>query len=178
MAIVRLDGANHSKRFLYQCPEHKRHNCSTKDINADYIENVVLDAVVQILNQNSISTHISGNSKGRIAFENGIMSKNQHHLDMLSEQFNAITTSMSKTTNPLLITRFTKQLEDIAEEMERYEAKIKENEENISSISNSDNSLTKEMLMNDRIRAREIIRSMIDKIIDDESSDDIEISFK
>lgn len=180
MVLLIEDGYNKELRYYYECPNHKNKVCKTKSLNADYIENVVLDLVVDIINSLDLSNELNNRNKERIAFHSGIVSKNKRILNEKTKALDALAIQVSKINNSLLIDTMIKRMESLAEEINSYEKKIEEHSVLIEEISETDVmvKITKEELLNDRKLAQSIIREVIDEIIVDDENDDITVKTK
>ena len=60
----------------------KTKSCSTKGINANYLENTILDLVLDIINSSNLYKELDSASRERIKFLNGINGKNQIILEL------------------------------------------------------------------------------------------------
>lgn len=171
-----LVGSNHTTRYVYQCPDHKAKLCSTKSINADYIENVVLECVVEILENNPIATSYANKISSKIAYENAVLLNHNRVYNELSEKFNALVLKSTQNTNSILGAVIDKQINDLAEQITEYEKKITHQQERINELTCSQApTITKELLLANRAQTRQIIRYIISSIEIDDSNGDISI---
>ena len=110
-----LDGRKKTRRYYYNCPNHTSTNsiskCTTKPINADYIENYVLDVVVSIINSNNLSRELVLKQKELISYYNGIVSKNKQILSEKTKTFDNLVNSIATTKNQTLINQYQKRFE-------------------------------------------------------------------
>lgn len=176
-----LDGRKKTRRYYYNCPNHTSTNsiskCTTKPINADYIENYVLDVVVSIINSNNLSRELALKQKELISYYNGIVSKNKQILSEKTKTFDNLVNSIATTKNQTLINQYQKRLEALGLEMEIYENKIIEQELIINNLKTKSVSpiISKEELLVDRKVAQSIIKEVISLIEVDESTGEITI---
>ena len=179
LVVQILVGSNHTTRYVYQCPDHKAKMCSTKSINADYIENVVLDFVVEILGNNPIAASYVNKISSKIAYENGVLLNHNRVYNELSEKFNALVLKSTQNTNPILGAVIDKQINALAEQIFEYEKKISHQQERINELTSSkEPTITKELLLANRVQTRQIIRHIISRIEIDDSNGDISIEIK
>ena len=61
----------------------KTKSCSTKGINANYLENTILDLVLDIINSSNLYKELDSALRERIKFLNGINGKNQERVHVI-----------------------------------------------------------------------------------------------
>lgn len=175
-----ISGCKKTLRRVYSCPKHKDGLCSTKEINIDYIENVVLDAVVQIVN----------NDEDISAFDhqkNLLMKTKKDNLTRINKRIetlnNANNTALANIGNEFLSDdvraasqdAFSRNIEDLKHLRER--SQFLQNE--INYLHNEAKAvIDKETLLDYREEARTIIRQLVSEITVDESNNEIVIYFK
>lgn len=173
-----MDGRSKTRRFYYECPTHKKKQCKTKSINAEYIENYVVDFVIKIINENDLSNELISKRKEKITYLEGILLKNKKILKEKKDLFDALIKKSINQKNPSIQSRLEKRIEELSNEIECYEAKVNEQNLNIQGLKSQDFStkITKSEFLNDRILAKFIIREVIVSIEVDELSGEIIIN--
>ena len=177
MASVKQDGRKKQKRYYYSCANHRKKVCSSKPLTATYIENVVLDIVIEVINNTNLEAELKSSINELIALEEGILAKNQVKL---SRSKNQLDSYIIKSTNPdtpvYLMNQYELRIAEIVKDIEMYNNIIKTQEHKIEKIkNNTKTTITKDELLSNRLLARSIIRDIVKQISYDESTGDIEI---
>lgn len=155
----------------------KTKSCSTKGINANYLENTILDLVLDTINSSNLYKELNSASRERIKFLNGINGKNQIILDNKRMALEGLLVNMTNCTNELIKQAINRQVERLVLEISDVESKIAKIKEEIIRLNESKNNITisKEEMLANRDVARSIIKEIVKSIIVDEINDDIEI---
>ena len=171
-------GANKAQRYEYRCPDHKKNGCTTKGINADYIDNVVLDAVINVIKACNMSEAIKASMEPKIAYESSILTRCKQHYDRLESKFSSLVEkSLNSSVSKSVLNVIDAQIEKCARAMEEYQTKINNQEQIISELSAyTYTDITKEQLLANRDAARQIIRFLVASVDVDDASDSIEIT--
>ena len=171
-------GANKAQRYEYRCPDHKKNGCTTKGINADYIDNVVLDAVINVIKTCNMSEAIKASMEPKIACENAILTRCKQHYGRLVRKFSSLVEkSLDSSVSKSVLNVIDAQIEEYARAMEEYQTKINNQEQIISELSAyTYTDITKEQLLANRDAARQIIRFLVASVDVDDASDSIEIT--
>lgn len=184
-----IAGGRNKKRYrLYSCQNHKAvrgKTCSTKPINADYLEKVVKNAVTEIINGYLSDVQMSMSVFSKIkSTKQSEINNVQKRIDGLEDNINSL---IKKATSPTTSQIVAKRYELQAEENIRCQEKLKKEVEQLkATLLKFDNIQTNfgksEGLMVEDIfstieQSREIIDLFIQKIVVDESNDEIEIQF-
>lgn len=176
-------GRGKARRRFYRCPNHTSRNgctCSTKDINAEYLEGAIEDLLTA-----SINDYI-GHADGSVIFGERIAvlqeerAQLSRHISDTERQIAQFLKRAAQTTNPLLIAQYEKQATDYAESVERNRERLTEYDSSIAAFTGactSDTALSREQIFASLSVAREIIHIFISRIEVDDSSDDISITF-
>lgn len=159
-------------------PGHRINVCTTKDINAKYIENVVANLIIESLANMDLEETFNKYVNQNLGFENTLKNKNEKHIDRRNEELVKLTVKLSEgNMQPHLESILMEKMNKIAYEIKEFEQKVQEQEEYINilkSLSVCD-VITKEDLLSDRIQARSLIKGIIKGITVDNKDIDIEL---
>lgn len=171
-------GRSKTLRHYYLCPTHKLKHCNTKSLNADYIESVVIDVVVLLLNELLRTRNHDKQLRTRINETNVVLTRLKKDLVLLESKYqsclNAITLLSSDkclfehTTNQMRT--LLEQISDVKSKIATHTAKV----ELLESLKGINLSFTRERLLSNRLRARALCQVFIKEIIVNDG-DDIEI---
>lgn len=172
-------GRSKSKRYYYQCPSHKAKACDTKEINADYIESFVLDIVTPLANKCITSGDIENAIKPQIKECKRLIKQLEKNIMQNNRQTETYYTNLTQVySNEFLMKNVMEKLEQVVnldkklnEDLEVLKSKINM----LDGLITSNVTISKEDLLNDRLKARTLCKILIDKIIVDEANDEIEI---
>lgn len=175
-------GRSKEKRYYYQCPAHKAKACDTKAINAEYIENYVLDIVTPLANKFLIKSNVGKSVKPQIKETKRLINKIEKDIEKNNRQCEAYYIGLSQVlSNEILKTGLLEKIEEsiklnkkLNEDLELLKSKVIM----LDGLITSNVKLSKEDLLNDRLKARTLCKILIDKIIVDEANDEIEIIIK
>ena len=171
-------GARKQKRYYYQCPGHKNNTCNTKDINADYIENLVSDIIVHSLESMNIEEAFLKLQKQDIGFETTLKTKNEKFIERRNEELVKLTVKLvDGDVLPHLYNTLNEKMNKIAYEIKEYTEKVKEQEEYIAILKSLSiyKDFSKEDMLFDRIQTRDLFRGIIKKITVDNTDINIEL---
>lgn len=172
-------GRSKSKRYYYQCPSHKAKACDNKAINAEYIENYVLDIVTPLANKFLIKSNVGKSVKPQIKETKRLINKIEKDIEKNNRQCEAYYIGLSQVlSNEFLKTGLLEKIEEsiklnkkLNEDLELLKLKVIM----LDGLITSNVKLSKEDLLKDRLKARTLCKILIDKIIVDEASDEIKI---
>lgn len=175
-------GRSKTKRYYYQCQSHKAKACDTKEINADYIESFVLDIVTPLANKCITSGDIENAIKPQIKECKRLIKQLEKNIMQNNRQTETYYTNLTQVySNEFLMKNVMEKLEQVVnldkklnEDLEVLKSKINM----LDGLITSNVTISKKDLLNDRLKARTLCKILIDKIIVDESNDEIEIIIK
>lgn len=174
-------GRSKTRRYYYNCPNHNStagsNKCLTKSVNADYIENYILDLVVEIINKNNLSRELAVKQKDLITYYTSIIAKNKQILQEKTKTFDAIVSKSMSVNNQLILNQFEKRLEKVSVEIDEYEKKINAQELIVNNLKTKSISpiISKAELLTDRKVAQSVIKEVVESIIVDEKTGEITI---
>lgn len=181
--VSQISGRDKKKYRTYACQNHRVKHCSTKPINADYLETAVKSIITESVNdyllqspiKNNVLTDIQKELKENIS----IMSKNKKDIDL---KINNLIDRISKSSNSTLISRYESSIEADTAKQKALQQNIEQTEKKVLSIealktNNFSDMLTIDDLFPTIEESRRLVRLFIKKIEFDESSGDIDISF-
>lgn len=177
MEIVKEVGRKKQTYYSYACPNHQKNICKTKAINADYIENYVIDIVLKIINNSSLDDNFKSILKETTTFTKSMLTKNQNALVNSHKLLDKYISNLDSFNNSEPIKKqCEKRINEISLDIERYENEISSYQESLNDINNfNDFNLTKKEILSNRIVARNLIKLVIKEIIYDEETNDIQI---
>ena len=181
-------GRNKSIQRYYVCPNHtKNKTCKTKNINAEYIETAIKEAITAYVNE-----YISKTSLSKSAFAT-LKNDANDDLRKLQNDYKAIdrkiTTFLEQAENNLNSPKLAKRYKDDAEKylemLEIKQQKIDELNDKLVFIAECEEKFNteKHLLGIDELfvsnkKARLLCSIFIDKIEVDDANDNIEITLK
>ena len=171
-------GAKKQKRYYYQCPNHKSSLCDSKDINAEYLENFVVDIVLESLKSIDIDEVLQKYLSQDINYEISLLKRNSKHIERRMEELVKITVRLeTEEITPHLRNVLEKKMNGIALEVQEYESKVKEQEQYIAILKAFSiyDDFTREELLSDRIQARDLIKGIIKGITASDTDINIEL---
>lgn len=172
-------GRSGKKRYVYCCKNHGKGGCcATKDVNADYIENAVAEAVVPMVNECLASVDVKALLQEEIktvAAQIVRIEKQIKHCDKeIGQAF-----SFLSSPNPNIAQCAEKKVQSETERKAQLEEALstyRKKRDELLSACKSPKQLTRESLLQDRSAARTIIHLLIQSI--DVGADSITINTK
>lgn len=177
-----IGGRTKTRRYIYQCENHKARACDTKAINADYIESAVLDIVTPLANK--LISQIDFNKMKKLELKEYKPLKDQieRDLKLIDRQIESYYATMSQISDSEELRKETlRRLNEAVSTKKQLNIQLTEIENKISStdsLKRENVILTKEKLLSDRQKARTLCKLLIDKIIVNEETDELEIIIK
>ena len=177
MVLQTKVGRSKQLRHYYECPNHKLKSCSTKSINADYLENVVLDIVVDTLAKVDLSDEFEEYKKNRIECLNNSLKNNNRNISKYKKIFDSLVIKSCEVKNELLLVEINRRMEEMSKQILDCELKIEIIESKIQHLKGMTElkDITKEALLRNREAARDLVKNIIRIIEVDEDSDSIRI---
>lgn len=185
--LANYGNRNKVKIRTYACPKHgtrKGKACSTKAINAEYLELVVKRALVKKFNEylatieaksvfESLQTELAQKQK-----------QSKKRADELRIECKKCLTRAIDATNPNLVSLYESRANDAQELAIQYQAQVKQVQSRIDSLEHVKNEfesnrtqLTIEDVFYDNEITRKLIRACVKEIVVDDANDNIEIVF-
>ncbi len=184
--ITNKGGRNNTVRRNYACPNHharKGKTCSTKNINAEYLETVVKDLLTAMIND-----YLS-NTQSNELFD-GLRKETKDELTALSKKIGNIESkvkallSKAATATDILSKQYENQATELLEgkiRLQAYKDELWGRQQRIETIKNCFKQHGKKLLAEDIFTCdevtRELFRIYIKRIEIDDSNDDIEVIF-
>lgn len=171
-------GAKKQKRYYYQCPNHKNGLCDTKDINAEYIETLISDLVLETLKNMDLEDVLQKYLKQDYNYELTLLNRNLKHIERRTEELVKLTVKLANTE---MLPHLRKVLEDkmnaIALEIQDFKNKTEEQQGYLAVLKAFSiyEDFSKEELLSDRIQARDLIKGVIKEIIVNDNEINIEL---
>ena len=162
---------SHGNEYVYyNCPNHKRHTCSVKEIRADYLNEFVVKTIVSDIYKRDdlIEVFNSTDDQGKILRLN-------NRLSGLEKSSRNILKSLRHSTNPDLINELnliSKEKKDIKSEIDKLKGvQIKMTDENRKKLCHK---LAVKMLKSESFEVKQYLAFAIDSIV--VSNTDVELS--
>lgn len=170
------------------CPKHRKKQgktCSTKSINADYLENAVKDAVTAYINKviclpqynNAITSLVEKKIKQDC-------SSLKKRICTLDEEAKSLLRCASKTSNELLVNSYEEQANEHLQTKVALEKQLKSllstNKtilEEVQQYCSGNKVFTSDTLFIDKETTKMLIHTLVKRIDVDDSSDSISITF-
>jgi site-specific DNA recombinase len=176
-------GTKKKRRRIYQCPNHTSRNgnhCSTKAINADYLENSIKSLIL-----NSVNQHLSGASKDDIIAPakkklEDEMRYLSRHISDTEKKADRMLERATKTNSEIVVKKYETQAEEFYVTANRYKENLKELDTKLKSIDvlkSTPTVLTESVVFTSHDRFRELVYLYIEKIEIDDASDDVNVIF-
>lgn len=181
-------GRNKNVKRYYVCPNHKKSkSCKTKDVNAEYLETAIKEAITSFVNQYIKTANLS--KKAFEARKNEInvdLKKLRHDYNLIDKKISSFFVQVNDTSNsPKLAKRYQEEVEKHLDMLETKQSKIDELTEKLACLSQLEGAFNKnkqplkvEELFTTYSKARFLCSLFIDKILVDDSKNDIEIILK
>lgn len=158
-------GRDRVNRHYYHCPTHRIKHCSTKSINADYLENVVLDIVITMLNGYLANHSADKLLRDRIREIDSVITRLKTELSRVESKYNNCLNAIALLANDTCLLEHTAgQMRECLSLMEDLNAKIAMNttkKDEFKSLIGKPLVVSKDSLLKDRIRARSLCQLFI-----------------
>ena len=178
-----LCGRDKHRRRFYHCPNHSQRKgctCTTKDINADYLELAIEDMITASIRDYASRVDSKVVFAERIEALRGERAQLSRHISDTERQIGQFLKRATATTNQTLIAQYEKQATDYAESAACAKSRLSDYDSTIEALEGAfslPNAVTREDIFKTPIVAREIVHIFISRIEIDDSTDDIAITF-
>lgn len=172
-------GRNKQLRYYYECQNHKQRGCISKNINAEYLENYILEVVIELLKNNFVEKDFE-NLKTTEKIENKIEKKKlTETIALLKKQIDNLNRNLSNVSpDDVIYKSLQNDLYNKYKYKEEKEKRLTElNELTLKARSFNINTLNKRVFLENREITRQIINAIIKRIIYDEKNHTLEIIF-
>ena len=131
-------GRNKNVKRYYVCPNHKKSkSCKTKDVNAEYLETAIKEAITSFVNQYIKTANLS--KKAFEARKNEInvdLKKLRHDYNLIDKKISSFFVQVNDTSNsPKLAKRYQEEVEKHLDMLETKQSKIDELTEKLACLS-------------------------------------------
>lgn len=184
---TQINGRSKIRYRLYVCPNHQSKNgkiCTTKAINADYLERavktIIKNSVNAYLKNNALNNDVFVKLKKELNEEVLIVSRNKQNLE---KKINGLMERITKSNSEVLIESYENAIVKDTESKKILEQQILKIKSKITALENLlTNVEGRELLAEEDIfcnteESREIIRLFVSKIEIDDANDEIDIKF-
>ena len=176
-------GRSKKKRRIYQCPNHttrKDNVCSTKEINADYLENAVKELIINSINDYMTSSNLESilsPTKKQIEEYVAIISRHISDTDNKAKKFLERAVS---STSQILAKKYESQAEEYLTSAEEYKstlAKYRNQLANITKCTYNKTQFSVEEVFASYDTFRALVSIFIKEIVIDDANDEVNIEF-
>lgn len=171
-------GAKKQIRHYYKCPNHKN-NCSTKDINAEYIEKVIAKLVIDLIKKLNLNKELTSAIDEEIKELESTIARYEKQLARKKQELTGQTPLLADSTISDLIKDGIREIvEELLEDIKNIKDKIIKIQDEIEGLKRIklEEILDVESLLTIRHQGRDLINSFIEKIEVD--GDEITIKLK
>ena len=178
-----VGGRNKTRRRFYRCPNHISRNgctCTTKDINADYLENAIKDMITDYINSylpTQSSSILFAPAISELKEKRAVLSR--HIFDLKSKASKLLDKAVN-TSKADLVSRYEEQASECFNLADDKQAELNNIDKHIAQMTDytlGSVTLSTEDIFTSYDLTRELIRIFVERIEIDDANDDIRIVF-